>query len=258
MGPLYSALPVNPEVSRRASHRGHCQGSDVLVPCCCCYSITKSCPAHCDPTDCSTPAFPASHDLLEFPTLMSLVSMMPSNHFILFCPLLLLPSIFASSRSFPMRWLFTSGGQSIGASATASVFPMNIQGWYPLALTGLISLQSKGLTRVYSSATIRRHHFFSAQTSLQSNSHKLSYPYMTTGKTTTLTRWTFVGKVMSLLLNMLSRLVIAFLSKSKHPLISWLQSPSPVILESKKIKSATVSTFAHLFPMKWWDQMPWS
>ena len=72
----------------------------------------------------------------------------------------------------------------------------------------------------------------------------LSHPYMTTGKTIALTRWTFVGKVISLLFNMLSRFVIAFLSKSKHPLISWLQSPSPVILESKKVKSVTVSTFS--------------
>ena len=73
-----------------------------------------------------------------------------------------------------------------------------------------------------------------------------------------LTRWTFVGKVMSLLLNMLSRLVITFLPRGKRLLISWLQSPSAVILEPRKIKSDTVSTVSHLFPMKWWDQMPWS
>ena len=73
---------------------------------------------------------------------------------------------------------------------------------------------------------------------------QLSHPYMTTGKTTALTRQTFVGKVMSLLFNMLSSLVIAFLPRSKRPLISWLQSPSPVILESKKVKSVTVSTFS--------------
>ena len=79
---------------------------------------------------------------------------------------------------------------------------------------------------------------------------QLSHPYMTTGKTIALTRWTFVGKVMSLLLNMLSRLVITFLTRSKRPLISWLQSPSAVILEPKKIKSDTVSTVSHLFPMK--------
>ena len=85
-----------------------------------------------------------------------------------------------------------------------------------------------------------------------------SYPYMTTGKTIALTRWTFVGKVMSLLFNMFSRLVIAFLPRSKRLLISWLQLPSAVILEPHKIKSATVSTVSRLFAMKWWDQMPWS
>ena len=78
---------------------------------------------------------------------------------------------------------------------------------------------------------------------------QLSYPYMTTGKTIALTRWTFVGKVISLLFNMLYRLVITFLSRSKHLLISWLQSPSAVILEPKNIKSATVST-VYLFAMK--------
>ena len=79
---------------------------------------------------------------------------------------------------------------------------------------------------------------------------QLSHPYMTTGKTIALTTWTFVGKVMSLLLNMLSRLVIAFLPRSKHLLISWLQSPSAVILEPKKIKSVTVSMFPQLLAMR--------
>ena len=88
---------------------------------------------------------------------------------------------------------------------------------------------------------------------------QLSHPYMTTGKTIAWTRWTFVGKVMSLLLNMLSRLVITVLPRSKHLLISWLQSPSVVILEPPKIKSHPLfPLFPHLFPMKWWDQMPWS
>ena len=87
---------------------------------------------------------------------------------------------------------------------------------------------------------------------------QLSHPYMTTGKTIALTRQTFVGKVMSLFFNMLSRLVITFLPRCKHLLISWLQSPSVVILEPPKIKSATVSTVSHLFIMKWWDWMPWS
>ena len=163
---------------------------------------------------------------------------MPSSHLIL-CRLLLLrapipPSIKVFSNESTLAW----GSQSIGVSASASVLPMNTQGWSPLGWTGWISLQSKGLSRVFSNTTVQKHQFFSSQLSSQSNSH----PYMTTGKTIALTRRTFVGKVMSLLLNMLSRLVITFLPRSKHLLISWLQSPSAVILEPKKIKSATVST----------------
>ena len=86
---------------------------------------------------------------------------------------------------------------------------------------------------------------------------QLSHPYMTTGKTIALTRQNFVGKVLSLLFNMLSRLVITFLPRSKHFLISRLQSQSAVILEPRKIKSATVSTVSHLFARKWWDRMPY-
>ena len=100
------------------------------------------------------------------------------------------------------------------------------------------SLQSKGLSRVFSNTTVQKHLFLwhSAFFTVQ-----LSHPYVNTGKTIALTRWTFVGKVMSLLFNMLSRLVIAFLPRSKCLLISWLQSPSIMILESQKIKSHTVS-----------------
>ena len=87
---------------------------------------------------------------------------------------------------------------------------------------------------------------------------QLSHPYMTTGKTIALSRWTFACKVMSLLFNMLSRLVISFLLGSNCLLISWLQSPSAVTLEPKKIKSLTVAIVSHLFAMKWWDWMPWS
>ena len=129
--------------------------------------------------------------------------------------------------------LFTWGGQSIGVSASASVLPMNTQNWSPLGWTGWISLQFKGLSRVFSNTTIQKHQFFGAQLSSQSNSH---IPYMTTGKTIALTGWTFVGKVMSLLLNMLSSLVITCLPRNKHLLISWLQSPSAVILEPPKNK----------------------
>ena len=103
-----------------------------------------------------------------------------------------------------MGWLFTSHGQSIGASASASVLPMNIQDWFPVELTGLSSLLSNGLSRVFSSTTVWKYQFFSPQASLWSNSH------MTTGKTIALNIQTFVGKVMSLFFNMLSRFVIAF------------------------------------------------
>ena len=108
------------------------------------------------------------------------------------------PQSFPASGSLAMNQLFPSCGQSIRASASASVFLMNIQGWFPLGLTSFISLLSKGLSRVFSSTTIQKHQFFSTQLSLYSNPH----PYMTTGKTIALTRWTFVGQVMSLLFNM--------------------------------------------------------
>ena len=94
--------------------------------------------------------------------LMPIVSMMPTNHLILCRPLLLLPSNFPASGSFPMSQLFASGGESIGASASASVLPMNIQDWFPLGLTSWISLLSKGLSRVFSSTTVQKHQFFSA------------------------------------------------------------------------------------------------
>ena len=128
-----------------------------------------------------------------------------------------------------------------------SVLPMNIQDWFPLGWTGLISLQSKGLSSLLqhhsSKASILWHSaFFMVQ---------LSHPYMTTGRTIALTRRTFVGKVTSLLFNMLSRLITAFLPRSKCLLISWLQSPSAVILEPKKIK---VCHCFHCFPI----YLPWS
>ena len=137
-----------------------------------------------------------------------------------------------------MSQFFTAGGQRIGVSASTSVLPMTIQDWFPLGWTGLIFLQSKGLSSVFSNSTVQKHQFFSAQLSLQSNS---SHTYVTTGKTIALTRRTFVGTVMSLLFNMLPRVVIASLLRSKHLWISWLQSPSAVILEPQNIKSLTVS-----------------
>ena len=104
--------------------------------------------------------------------LMSIESVMPSNHLILCHPLLLPPSIFPSIRVFSSESvLFTSGGQSIGVSTSASVLPMDIQIWFPLGLTGWISLQSKGLSRVFSNTTVQKHEFFGAQVSLESSSH---------------------------------------------------------------------------------------
>ena len=178
---------------------------------------------------------------------MFIESVMPFHHLILCCPLLLPPSIFPSIRVFsnesalyirwPKYWSFSF-----------NINPSNEHpGQSPLGWTGCISLQSKGLSRVFSNMTIQKHKFFNAQLSLV----QLSHPYMTTRKTIDLTRWNFVGKVMSLLFNMLSRLVITFLPRSKHLLISWRQSPSAMILEPPKIKSDTVSTVSPSY-------FPWS
>ena len=107
------------------------------------------------------------------------------------------PQSLPASESFPMSQLFPWGGQSIGVSGLASFLPKKSQGWSPSEWTAWISLPSKGLSRVFSNTTVQKHQFFGTQPSSQSNSHN---PYMTTGKTIALTRWTFVGKVMSLLL----------------------------------------------------------
>ena len=168
---------------------------------------------------------------------MSIESMMPSNHLIL-CPLLLLPSIFPSIRVFSnesalrMRWLKYW-------SFSFNISPSNE---YP----GLISFRMDRLDLLAVQGTLKsllQHH--SSKASILQHSAfftvQLSHPYMTTGKTIALTRQTFVGKVMSLLSNMLCRLVITFLPRNKRLLISWLQSPSAVILEPRKINSATVS-----------------
>ena len=116
---------------------------------------------------------------------------------------------------------------------------MNIWDWFPLGLTDLISLQSKGLSRVFSNTTVQQNQIFGVQLSLWSISHIHTWLLE---KNVTLTKWTFVGKVMSLLFNMLFRFFIAFLPRSKHLLISWLQSQFAVIWGPKKIKSITIST----------------
>ena len=173
------------------------------------------------------------------PKPMSIESVMPSNHLILCRPLLLLPSVFPSIRGFsnksallirwPEYWSFSF-----------NISPSN-------EYLGLISFRMDWLDLLAVQGTLKSllQHHSSKASILQCSAFftvQVSHPYMTTGKTIALTRWTFVGKGMSLLFNMLSRLVIAFLPRSKCLLISWLQSPSAVILEPPKIKSATVST----------------
>ena len=173
------------------------------------------------------------HQLPDSPKPMSIESMMPPNHLILCCPLLLLPSIFPSIRVFsnesvlrirwPKDWSFSFNISPSSEHPGLISFRMD---WLDLlAVQGTL----KSLLQHHSSkASILQHSaFFTVQ---------LSHPYMTTGKTIALTRWTFIGKVMSLLFNIRSRLVITFLPKSKHLLISWLQSPSAVIWEPPKNK----------------------
>ena len=178
---------------------------------------------------------------------MSIELVMPSNHLILCHPLLLLPSIFPSIRVFsnesalhirwPKYW-----------SCSFNISPSNEH-------PGLISFRMDWLDLLAVQGTLKsllQHH--SSKVSILWCSAffivQLSHPYMTTGKTIALTRWTFVDKVMALLFNMLSRSVITFLPKSKRLLISWLQSPSAVILEPQKIKSATVSTVSSVLTPK--------
>ena len=188
-----------------------------------------------------TVAHQASLSINNFQSLLKLIaieSVMPSNHLILCRPLLLLPSIFPSIRLFsnesvirircPKYWSFSF-----------SISPSN-------EYSGLISFRMDWLDPLAFQETLKnllQHHSSKAPV-LECSAFfivQLSHPYMTTGKTIALTRQTFVGKVMSLLFNMLSRFVIAFLPRSKCLLISWLKSPSAVILEAPKIKSVTVS-----------------
>ena len=210
-------------------------------------SVAQSCPTLCDPLNGSTPRLPVHHKLLDFPQPMY-IELMPSNHLILCRSLLLLPSIFPSIRVFsnesalrirrPKYWSFSFNINPSNEYLGLISFGMD---WLDLlevqgTLKSLLKHQSSKASILWRSA------LFIVQP---------SHPYMTTGKTIALTRWTSVGKVIMsllfifyffLLFNMLSRLVITFLPRSKHLLISWLQSPSALILEPQKIKSATVST----------------
>ena len=203
-------------------------------------SVAQSCPTLCDPMNRRTPGLPVHHQLPELTqTHVSIESVMPSSHLILCCPLLLLPPIppnirvFSSESTLCMRWpKYWSFSFSISPSKEHPGLVSFRMDWLDLlAVQGTL----KSLLQHHSSKALilRRSAFFIVQ---------LSHPYMTTGKTIALTRQTFVGKVISLLFNMQSRLVMTFLPRSKHLLISWLQSPSAVIVEPRKIMSATVST----------------
>ena len=201
-------------------------------------SVIQSCPTLCNARDCSMPVslfITNSQSLLK---LISIESVMPSDHCILCHPFLLPPSIFPSIRVFSnesvlhIRWPeYWSFSFSISPSNEYSgLFSFRID-WLDLLA---IEWTLKSHLQLHSSkaSVLQRSTFFIVQ---------FSNPYITTGKTIALTRWTFVSKIMSQLLNMLSRLVIAFLERNKCLLISWLQSPSAVILEPQKIKSDTVS-----------------
>ena len=189
--------------------------------------------------NCSAPGLPVHHQLPEFTQTMSIESVMPSSHLILYHPLLLLPPIppsirvFSNESTLRIRWpKYWSFSFSISPSKEHPGLISFRMDWLDLpAVPGTL----KSLLQHHSSkaSILRCSAFITVQ---------LSHPYMTTGKTVALTRRTFVGKVMSLLFNMLSRLVITFLRRSKRLLISWLQSPSAVILEPPKIKSDTVYT----------------
>ena len=184
----------------------------------------------------STPGHPVHHQLPKFTQTMSIESVMPSNHLILCRPLLLLPSIFPSIRVFsddpalhirwPMYWSFSF---NISPSNEPELISFRMDWLDLLAVQG--TLKSLCQHHISKASVLWRSTFFIVQ---------LSHPYMTTGETIALTRWAFVDKVMSLLFNMLSRLVIAFLPRSKRLYISWLQSPSAVIFEPAQIKSATL------------------
>ena len=202
--------------------------------------------------DCSTTGFPVYHKLWELIQTRPLSQWCHSTISSSVIPFSALLQSYPASGSFSnesvlgIRWLKYW-------SFSFSISPSN-------EYSGLISFRMDWLDLLAVQGTLKsllQHH--SSQASVLQHSAffiiQLSHPHMTTGKTMALTLWAFVGKVMSLLLNMLPRLVITFLPRSKHLLISWLQSPSAVILEPKKIKSTTVS---HLFAMKWWDQIPWS
>ena len=198
-------------------------------------SVTQPCPTLCNPMDCSTLSITNSRSP---PKPMSIKSVIPSNHLILCLPLLRLPSIFPSIRVFSNESALRIRWQKYW-SFSFSIIPSK-------EIPGLISFRTGWVDFLVAQGTLKSllQHHSSKKSILRCSAFfiaQLSHPNMTIGKTIALTRWIFFGKVMSLLFSKLSRFVIAFLPKSKCLLLSWLQSPSAVILEPPKIKSATVS-----------------
>ena len=218
-------------------------------------SVSQLCPTLCNPMDCSTPGLPVHHQCPELTqTHVHQVSdaIQPSHLLSAPSPP---PSVFSSIRVFskesvlhirwPKYWSFSF-----------SISPFNEYSWlisFRIDWFDLLAVQRtlKSLSPHHSSkaSILQCSAFFIVQ---------LSHPYVTTEKTIALNRQNFVGKVMPLLFNTLSRLIIAFLPRSKHLLISWLQSPFAVILEPPKIKYHMFPLFTYLFAMKWLDWMPWS
>ena len=180
---------------------------------------------------------------------MFIESVVLSNYVILCRLLLLLPSIFPSIRVFFSELALLIRWPSIGVSVSASVLPINVQCWFPLGLTGFYILAVQSIFKI-SRTTVQKHHFFSTQPPLLTNSQ---HPYMTT-----LMIQTFISKVMSLLFNMLCRFVIAFLPRSTHLLLLWLSHHPQWLRRPRKLNLSLIPLFTHLFVVKWWDWMPWS
>ena len=197
--------------------------------------------------NCSTPGLPVHHQLLEFTqTHVHWVgdAIQPSHPLSSPSP----PAVNLSQHQGFFQWV--SSSHLVAKVLEFQLQHQSSQDWSPLGWTGWIPLQYKGLSRVFSNTTVQKHHSFlysPTLTFIRDYWKNHSFDYMDS-----------VGKVVSLLFNMLGSLVIAFLPRSKHLLILWLQSPSAVVWEPKKLKSVTVSIFPHLFATKWWDQMPWS
>ena len=211
--------------------------------CCCCCSVTQLCLPNCDPVDCSKPGLPVPHHLPKFAQVHVHCindAIQPSDFsdtLFSFCP-----QSFPASGTFPVSPLFTSDDQNIG---------VQLQHSPSYEYSGLISLKIDWFDLLTVRGTLRsllQHHSSKASILWCSAFFmvQLSEPYVTTGKIIVLTIWTFVGRVMSLFFNMLSRFVITFLPRSKLLLISWLQSPSAVILEPPKEE---ICHSFHLFPL---------